>query len=960
MSTLAHGGAGASLTRGATLEPLVEHPTHPTELVPRSALKEDIHSKHHSAVAQSRALLDIQGYRTLSIDGSLVSQSFAPTGAPHDGKLPKLSTIVNPSVSIKISDASQAAGVNRSRAASIPARREISPDKGTVQGVKSSRKPIPANWLPIRTGPNLATAQRAKERGEKKASANGSPVEVKTLRGTRSSLDLGRLSGIEGPTFLTKEALAAVDSNVSSSTTAVRSPTKQKLVLRTSSTSPLRSSQNQKLMSGNKISPSKINRLDIETALSIHSRGPSSVATSTGDTVYHDVGGSPVRSSTNSEQSFQTALEAFDDFRHTEQDGNLSCDASADRDDEQVMRASGNVTSATEKSSGSNKASSGRPRLSVQIPATILVGSSSPNTSNPATNSAGSFSPSSASSISRIPRVVASTAGSAHGPTRSSTLKRAKSKKSKRPSKGQRSEPVPRQESVVASTATPRQVRTVNSAGATPITLNDDEMSSRYGEHGIQPGELTSHSPMEHKSKGKSRLESSPSSSQGELVVYQDKHESQQTSRASSASTVKALLMTDDPAMLDTAVIYSRKKSGTSGMLPLSRLQVHPIIVMMAHNLFIGTFHIRNAEDEATTQHTRALTPNSTVAKIPSESAPSDQKIRRTSIQSSHTSDLRPTAEDFVPKFLQTSHLDNASTVADAQTMTISDLTLPKLEELDMYGIPWYYYMYQVQFAYNEGYHYGRSRSPKKWKPRKQRPAQEADQGIGAPGPSRSIDQAKRASKSQEASRADIPPQTPATPPAAQQAQDQPEQPKPSAVEQLEAESAGEGRSSSPFANQMAFISSQVPPHDLTNIQRGTPTDLTTIRNVGSRNAVPNPGNSSHNSSSTLSYRNQGFAPSRRNFNRSDNGLYTHGRRGNVGLPIDTMPFPAPVPPQGRPSSEDVPGPFTYGRAGGGRTDIQYQKFVGNKACGMINVISASECIGGPPCNDCYPDHPMQ
>lgn len=79
------------------------------------------------------------------------------------------------------------------------------------QPARSPRKSLPSHWLPRPVSPKLATAQRAKDRTYKKQSESGSPAHVKTLRTTHSSVELGKVHGREGGTYLTKEALAAVE-----------------------------------------------------------------------------------------------------------------------------------------------------------------------------------------------------------------------------------------------------------------------------------------------------------------------------------------------------------------------------------------------------------------------------------------------------------------------------------------------------------------------------------------------------------------------------------------------------------------------------------------------------------------------------------------------------------------------------------------------------------------------------
>ncbi|KAF2186457.1 hypothetical protein K469DRAFT_138665 [Zopfia rhizophila CBS 207.26] len=84
---------------------------------------------------------------------------------------------------------------------------------------RSPRKPIPSQWIPKRKTPMLKTAQRAIERESRKrvfpvdTPGDSSP---KTLRGARSSANLIKGHGLEATTFLTKDAAAAVESDITS------------------------------------------------------------------------------------------------------------------------------------------------------------------------------------------------------------------------------------------------------------------------------------------------------------------------------------------------------------------------------------------------------------------------------------------------------------------------------------------------------------------------------------------------------------------------------------------------------------------------------------------------------------------------------------------------------------------------------------------------------------------------
>lgn len=112
---------------------------------------------------------------------------------------------------------------------------------------QSPRKSIPPQWMAKTKGPLLATAQRAKEREARKQKPHGeSPIEfgMKTVRGARNSIDLGKFYGAEQTTFLTKNAAAAVESDITSQS-FIRTPrtlrhTPSKSPLKTPTGSPVR------------------------------------------------------------------------------------------------------------------------------------------------------------------------------------------------------------------------------------------------------------------------------------------------------------------------------------------------------------------------------------------------------------------------------------------------------------------------------------------------------------------------------------------------------------------------------------------------------------------------------------------------------------------------------------------------------------------------------------------------
>jgi hypothetical protein len=313
MSTLAHSGAGASLARNAALLQHGEQLPGHVALIPRSALTEE--GASYQEMYEANPVLDLQTYRSLNIDIPLGARSSVSIEAIHDGKVTECVALVDLYVNSALSDASQVSPTDNGRASGMSLYGGSIPNMGTIRGSPSPRKPLPSQWLPVTNGPNLATAQRAKERGHKRGSAGGSPIEAKTPRGTRSLVDIGRAHGVEGQSFLTKHALAAVESDLTSPL-AARSPTKRKCASskpawNSPATSPLRESSRQQSAftfktSRNKTFPST------EAASHSHERG-NSVATSDGDSVYHSAETSPVSGTVETMPAFKPTVGVLDE-----------------------------------------------------------------------------------------------------------------------------------------------------------------------------------------------------------------------------------------------------------------------------------------------------------------------------------------------------------------------------------------------------------------------------------------------------------------------------------------------------------------------------------------------------------------------------------------------------------------------------------------------------------------------
>jgi hypothetical protein len=929
MSTLAHAAPRTSFVRNTTAVQRGEHLPEFASLIPRSALHESGEAILEDGISRASSLLEIDGYRSLDIDKSLVIQLSQSMDATRDGKVTKLITQFEAHAGSGHSDVSQVSHDDQVGARTSARDGSLS-GAVTVRGPSSPRKPIPSQWLPFTSGPNLATAQRAKEREHKKGSLGGSLSEPLTLRGTRGLADIGRTHGAEGAAFLTKTTHAAVESDF----TSPKSPTKgHRASSKPAWNSPTSREHLQQPNLIIKTSPIKRAFLSAEAASHGHRRG-TSVATSAGDTVYHSAESSPVWSTADLSPSPESIIEAFSNDDHHIPDLQLGADSGY----EQVIERP-SLVQVTTKAATVGRGS--QPRIRIDIPPT-----------NPRSDVAGEafcmsnspWNPSLASSVSRIPRVAITNTTSVHSPTRSSTLKRAQSVKSL-------SSPTPKlqiqgQNSHNLQPSTPpktsvRHVRTVNSSGTTPILArhpasehvhlqNSASTKTKVDSLSFQDTQFT----IEH---GASRLGATNLVVSAKAADTSDSR--RKVSTASSVSTVKATPVIADPVLVDSAIIYS-KKSGASGMPPPPKqaFDIPPFTVMMAHGYDIGTFR-QNGDhgDVATATSSFAHNTIQTLVPVRGRAEQFIPNARRQgesehSLQSNLASDLRATAPEFVPRPPSPGGQDDKNASPTNQIDPTTDLLGPRKYELDMYGIPWYYYMYQVQFAYNQGFQKGRSKSPKKTRQKKHRLS--VSSLVDAPYEIKANGAAASFTPGQEhQSISDMPPPASTVSLSEQRAQKQRDN-------LVDVVSSTETRPTdrisiterpfSPFAAQKEMIDRQNAFRDFAVTDRlPVGVDLTTIRNVGlPQNDQPN----------TMPNRSHNYNGPRRH-NRSDNRLYTYRGRGVAGIRIqDTVPFPSPVPPQGRPT----------------------RSIVGSEACGTIDIVYAAERIGGEACHDCEPDHPLE
>ncbi|KAL5119369.1 hypothetical protein ACEQ8H_002638 [Pleosporales sp. CAS-2024a] len=867
-----------------------------------SAYSDNTSSPSHSQSQQDRHKMSTltHSVANATLDHNPSVSQYCETSAPRSALIPRSALLDSDSDGVVgrpgLTSLSHASSLEHTHACSQSGRSVTSTTEGraaaagTLQAVPSTRKPLPSHWVSPGGGPKLATAQRAKERGGKPGLKAGSSTG-KTMRSTRSMVDISQSLVTEGASFLTKTAHTPVENDLTNSAGG-KSPTKHQSrssrpAWNSPNGSPLRerASPRQQIPLSVRLSPTKTAFLSTEAVINNHKRATSSVATDTA----------------SSSRSFKSAAEILAG------DGDQSPDLQLYADMETEQKTS--LLKSPTKAGTVGRAS--KPKLKIKIPDLRTGGSTSKSSvesrASATSSSATSNSPwssASVSSMSRIPRAAAPASGpsSAQGPTRSSTLKRTQSLKaltinmSTSPTQVQDTHRSP----VTSHASTSRHTQTVDDSDAVPILSSYPVLAPH-----------STSDPVE-------RVMYSLSSSDEDLErvrapQYVDK--STEASRASSISTVKATHPSMDPVMVDPVILYS-KKSGTSGTNFTPQIQAPDIVVMMAHNLKIGALSINDDQQDVLKVEFAPSIGND--LEVISVRGRTDQYVPTTrgQLESQHSqhsglsSDLRPTAAEFVP--YTTPPLASPEHSSVIQLEPTADLLGPMKYELDPHGIPWYYYMYQVQFAYDQGYQQGRARFPKKTRQKKQYLAAASSSNAVLPKVAATVSNADTVEKHQHSSAM--------APPVEQQAQKYLDSITNVTESSTKETWIGEQHSFSPFAAQLDLIDRQssYPYPNATVTERPIPGfDLTTIRNVG-----PNRGSINRNS--------------RRSHHRSDNGLYSYRGRGTAGLRMaETAPFPAPVAPQGRPLHRNVV----------------------NAGCGLVDIVYAAERIGGEACQDCEPDH---
>lgn len=515
----------------------------------------------------------------------------------------------------------------------------------------SPHAPLPARCLPSSTSPVPATAQADKSYGKSQVPSGGMPTDCGTLRSTQRSLDAGK-SSVAKATFLTKEALDAVDANMTSPILR-RSPSKMhqphtKQPLSSSTVSPKMQSSQHSAASPTKPSPPPRTAPPGSHIHAKHRRAPSSVV-STGATTFYTAHGSPVRSIAYSQSNCSSA----EDFHDPVQSD--WADDFADIDGKQIEESySSKLRTNTTGSPVKARARPSKPELSINIPTrdSALSADQTPVSAfTSATSSSGGASPrpdhldvSSTSLIamqsSRIPRISSTKISTARAPTLSSTLKQTKSAQTLRSPKASTgaANPARTPDSKPSSTKSPRHVRTLDSAGSTPVML-DRRTRNNLSKSASVTGFATT--------KAERTLQASEGGLHGRWWHFVTFEESLSTdlcsvargpSRATSASTITAAKNNSRPP--------------TTGMFFHTSIGLRTCKDCLLRSS--GIVHSSDADDEcdastASTSSSAKDTPNSLPPRGPNIP---HLRLATASSLSAHTpstSDLRATAEEFVP-----------------------------------------------------------------------------------------------------------------------------------------------------------------------------------------------------------------------------------------------------------------------------------------------------------------------
>lgn len=428
----------------------------------------------------------------------------------------------------------------------------------------SPRKPIPVQWLPPSGSTSTSTeAHHPLSHDTSKHLSNSSPVERKTVRATRSSLDMDR-SHADSELFLTKEALDTVNANIASPplrrspSKVQRSPTKAPW--NSPRVSPKIAALRQNALSPTKSSPPRMTHLGSNVTAD-HRRAPSSIVSSSS---FHTARESPVRSPAISQISSSSAEDPTDNLR------SHYFDAVANIGPEQIDDDSSRPKLSTSRAATSLRTRASRPHLSISIPppssALDAERESASNVASATSSSGASISP---TQSSRIPRMSMGKSSSAQAPTLSSTLKQTKSTHTLRSTKYPRRAGKPDNAMVPKATGanSTRHVRTVDSTGSTPILSNRQDRKFNIPASAADAATTTTNrTSLGDVELCASYLQDKMLDTDLEINEPGLDSVSSTTSRVTSTSTVKPCLTASNPESVNSVMDYSLRQPNETGI----------------------------------------------------------------------------------------------------------------------------------------------------------------------------------------------------------------------------------------------------------------------------------------------------------------------------------------------------------------------------------------------------------
>lgn len=456
--------------------------------------------------------------------------------------------------------------------ASVEIITELDPFQHSSGKSTSPRKPLPAQWLPAAMPPDHTTTRRSRLPDDKMSSTCVSLSEHRSSRAPHGSLDVGKVH-TKGASFLTKEALDAVNANITSPTLR-RSPSKiqnspAKVPWNSPAVSPKVGGLRQSAGSPTKPSPPRINHLNTHAAAN-HKRAPSSIV-STGATSFHTARGSPVRSPALSQSSF-SSNEIIDDNMHDRFFNGMANDET-----KQVEDGTRRLKLSMLRAETGLQTRAPKPELSISIPlpdSAMDVERESASTLASTTSSTGASSfqgnsPGSSSLSSRIPRKSIGKGSSARAPTLSSTLKQTKSTQTLRsPKAPKRAAEADR--SIVSRPAgarSLRHVRTVDSSGATPILPSRNDCDSSIPTSNVSVTTMVTGHTAQTDGFGQlsTYLQDTAMDTGRDVQSAHSLNTYSATSRAASKSTVRTPRAVSYTSAKDSTVICSRREADDSG-----------------------------------------------------------------------------------------------------------------------------------------------------------------------------------------------------------------------------------------------------------------------------------------------------------------------------------------------------------------------------------------------------------